>query len=52
MLTHPLPRRPPKDGIVSFDALVDQFMSQPPYDKAQRVFVIVIVIVIVIVDTA
>ena len=31
----------PKDGIVAFDALVDQFMSQPPYDKAQRVFVIV-----------
>jgi hypothetical protein len=30
----------PKDGIVAFDALVDQFMSQPPYDKAQRVFVI------------
>jgi DDE superfamily endonuclease len=31
----------PKDGIVPFDALVDQFMSQPPYSKAQRVFVIV-----------
>jgi DDE superfamily endonuclease len=31
----------PKDGIVPFDELVDQFMSQPPYDKAQRVFVIV-----------
>ena len=31
----------PKDGIVAFDALVDQFMSQPPYSKAQRVFVIV-----------
>ena len=30
----------PKDGIVPFDALVDQFMSQPPYSKAQRVFVI------------
>jgi hypothetical protein len=30
-----------KDGIVAFDALVDQFMSQPPYTKAQRVFVIV-----------
>jgi hypothetical protein len=31
----------PKDGIVPFDELVEQFMSQPPYDKAQRVFVIV-----------
>ena len=31
----------PKDGIEPFDALVDQFMSQPPYSKAQRVFVIV-----------
>jgi hypothetical protein len=31
----------PKDGIAPFDALVDQFMSQPPYSKAQRVFVIV-----------
>jgi hypothetical protein len=31
----------PKDGIVAFDELVEQFMSQPPYDKAQRVFVIV-----------
>lgn len=31
----------PKDGIVAFDALIDQFMSQPPYSKAQRVFVIV-----------
>jgi hypothetical protein len=31
----------PKDGIVPFDALIDQFMSQPPYTKAQRVFVIV-----------
>jgi hypothetical protein len=31
----------PKDGIVPFDALVEQFMSQPPYNKAQRVFVIV-----------
>ena len=30
----------PKDGIVPFDELVEQFMSQPPYDKAQRVFVI------------
>ena len=31
----------PKDGIVPFDALVDQFMSQAPYKQAQRVFVIV-----------
>jgi hypothetical protein len=31
----------PKDGIVPFDALVEQFMNQPPYNKAQRVFVIV-----------
>ena len=31
----------PKDGIEPFDALVDQFMSQPPYSKAQRVFVVV-----------
>jgi hypothetical protein len=31
----------PKDGIAPFDALVEQFMSQPPYSKAQRVFVIV-----------
>lgn len=31
----------PQDGIEPFDALVDQFMSQPPYSKAQRVFVIV-----------
>jgi hypothetical protein len=31
----------PKDGIGAFDALVDQFMSQPPYRKAQRVFVLV-----------
>jgi hypothetical protein len=30
-----------KDGIVPFDALVDQFMSQHPYRTAQRVFVIV-----------
>ena len=30
----------PKDGIVPFDALIDQFMSQPPYSNAQRVFVI------------
>ena len=31
----------PKDGIVPFDALVDQFMSTPPYSKAQRLFVVV-----------
>ncbi len=31
----------PKDGIVPFDALVDQFMSVEPYRSAQRVFVIV-----------
>ena len=31
----------PKDGIVAFDALVEQFMSVEPYSKAQRVFVIV-----------
>ena len=31
----------PKDGIVPFDALVEQFMSVEPYRKAQRVFVIV-----------
>jgi DDE superfamily endonuclease len=31
----------PKDGIAPFDALVEQFMSQPPYRQAQRVFVIV-----------
>ena len=30
-----------KDGIVPFDALIDQFMSAEPYHKAQRVFVIV-----------
>ena len=30
-----------KDGIVPFDALVDQFMSQHPHKQAQRVFVIV-----------
>lgn len=29
-----------KDGIVPFDALVDQFMSQHPYKQAQRVFLI------------
>ena len=31
----------PADGIVPFDALVDQFMSIAPYHKARRVFVIV-----------
>jgi hypothetical protein len=31
----------PTDGIVPFDALVEQFMTQEPYSKAQRVFVIV-----------
>jgi DDE superfamily endonuclease len=31
----------PKDGIVPFDALIDQFMSVEPYRSAQRVFVIV-----------
>jgi hypothetical protein len=30
-----------KDGIVPFDELVEQFMTQEPYNKAQRVFVIV-----------
>ena len=30
----------PKDGIEPFDALVEQFMSQAPYDRAQRVFLI------------
>ena len=31
----------PKDGIVPFDALIEQFMSVEPYRSAQRVFVIV-----------
>jgi len=31
----------PKDGIVPFDALVEQFMSIEPYRSAQLVFVIV-----------
>jgi DDE superfamily endonuclease len=31
----------PKDGIVPFDVLVEQFMSVEPYSKAQRVFVII-----------
>ncbi|MGH2884998.1 MAG: IS630 family transposase [Solirubrobacteraceae bacterium] len=31
----------PKDGIVPFDALIDQFMSQAPYKHAQRVFLVI-----------
>ena len=31
----------PKDGIVPFDALVEQFMSVEPYASAQRVFLVV-----------
>jgi hypothetical protein len=31
----------PKDGITPFDELIEQFMTQEPYNKAQRVFVIV-----------
>jgi hypothetical protein len=31
----------PKDGIVPFDALVEQFMSVEPYSRARRVFLIV-----------
>ena len=31
----------PKDGIVPFDALVEQFMSQHPYKAAQRVFLVI-----------
>ena len=31
----------PKDGIEPFDQLVAQFMTQEPYSKAQRVFVVV-----------
>jgi hypothetical protein len=31
----------PKDGIEPFGALVEQFMSQAPYNQAQRVFLIV-----------
>jgi DDE superfamily endonuclease len=30
----------PKDGVEPFDALVEQFMSQHPYSRAQRVFLI------------
>ena len=30
-----------KDGIVPFDALADQFMSQHPYKAARRVFLII-----------
>jgi hypothetical protein len=31
----------PKDGIEPFDTLVEQFMSQHPYEAAQRVFLVV-----------
>jgi DDE superfamily endonuclease len=31
----------PADGIVPFDALIEQFMTVEPYSKARRVFVIV-----------
>jgi DDE superfamily endonuclease len=31
----------PADGIVAFDALVEQFMSQHPYRAAQRVFLVI-----------
>ena len=31
----------PKDGIEPFDALIDQVMSQHPYQKAQRVFLVI-----------
>ena len=31
----------PADGIEPFDALVEQFMSVPPYSTAQRVFLVV-----------
>jgi hypothetical protein len=31
----------PKDGIEPFDQLVEQFMSQHPYSRAQRVFLII-----------
>jgi hypothetical protein len=31
----------PKDGIVPFDALVEQFMSVAPYTQARRVFLVV-----------
>ena len=30
----------PKDGIEPFDALIDQVMSQHPYRRAQRVFLV------------
>ena len=30
-----------KDGIEPFDSLVDQFMSQHPYRRAQRVFLVI-----------
>jgi hypothetical protein len=31
----------PKDGIEPFDQLVEQFMSQHPYSRAQRVFLVI-----------
>jgi len=31
----------PKDGIEPFDQLVEQFMSEHPYSRAQRVFLII-----------
>lgn len=31
----------PKDGIEPFDQLVEQFMTQHPYNRAQRVFLII-----------
>jgi hypothetical protein len=31
----------PTDGVERFDALVDQFMSQHPYRRAQRVFLVI-----------
>ncbi len=31
----------PKDGIEPFDALVDQFMTQMPYKRARRVFLVI-----------
>ena len=32
---------PPIDGIELFGALVEQFMSQAPYNQAQRMFLII-----------
>jgi hypothetical protein len=31
----------PKDGIEPFDQLVEQFMAQHPYNRAQRVFLVI-----------